>query len=932
VATVAPDDNDDSPCVYFRSLGKYSLSPYATDSNFMFLVGRYNYHFPIIPPAMSKTSTASSCLFPAPRAPSTLSLLNSPHTLTSLSRRLLPLERLSLPTVRILRETVSAMVNYEDMSDRARLKYGTERVERYLISTAKNIVGDLAWINVCGPAHTATPPVDMPIQVFSRCGQIIANDPTEAELIPNHILNYLRDVIPLRDAEIAVWRPLATHNAEVQETVDKHVAFNAVLKDILRMFNSALNRFTSLNFSGNMVAPPITPQTSDASMEGTSQDHANFEPGSPNTDSKITSEVNGEAPEMDVTTTDIDHDAVSLTLTYAQTTLLLSEDVLEVWRDFQNLLISASASGSITAFAYHLIKRDTSRFEVTNQIASVAIGSLPDSGLLSNLLSFYQDLLNQMADVEDEVLDHQARIRTIAKTLFMPTVAAYLIMWARKTDKFKQIIVGTDSMPAFPSTTAWIGRLDPAQWPQALAIDTYAWEYDAALHILRIMRRMGSLEKICGRRCYPVADPLTRSLPPQLWEEDVAPWQAIALDLLLRVLTSLNAGNDPLRHGKDLISLGDYAVEEIDMWIKHRQSTTPEFEAAKVLVNSLVKKDPLAQMGHQLNYIPPTFFLMHYNPPLNGVISHTILAELDRGVAATEAMEPVATAIAILYRALFGIGKLRVAWHDMEALISFYGQEAIFHQSESPTTLQDFYKRSKAVLGGAPRTFLQPTKFQQLVYKYHHDCSTDNFRELLSFVETYLNEQDTAEKEPKKKHADGIYDTSFAYALHLWETDAEEYRAIETPPSPQPGSPDSLKVESGTPTCFLFDDEDEPDSTSDNQELDSRELLQGFVQLTQAQDLVAHMNKPTFWLECHDMAAYVKRVYIEYTGAEPFPDEAHTYTYIPLFLEYLHRNPAEGDQLLDPVVEVFEDYIRWKGRDHVKVATELSGADRREGW
>jgi hypothetical protein len=182
------------------------------------------------------------------------------------------------------------------------------------------------------------------------------------------------------------------------------------------------------------------------------------------------------------------------------------------------------------------------------------------------------------------------------------------------------------------------------------------------------------------------------------------------------------------------------------------------------VVGNLIAQDPLDVMGHSYGHKSTTNFIVHNNPVLNGVVSHTVLNQLDYGTASMELKEPIVTGVAILYRALFAIDALHTSWHDIECLIAFYGQEAIFYQSDSPSDTQEFYERAKLVLEpGAERNFLQPTEFQRALHLYNLDCSTEKFRALLVVVERFLAAQDDLEGDEKKQEADGIFSSKKAW-------------------------------------------------------------------------------------------------------------------------------------------------------------------------
>ena len=92
------------------------------------------------------------------------------------------------------------------MSDRTRLKHGTKHIQKYLVKASIESTGHLSWIKKCR-TDPDTPTNHMKISVFLRCGEIIANDLPQVALIPNSVIHHLRDVILLRDTEIALRAP-----------------------------------------------------------------------------------------------------------------------------------------------------------------------------------------------------------------------------------------------------------------------------------------------------------------------------------------------------------------------------------------------------------------------------------------------------------------------------------------------------------------------------------------------------------------------------------------------------------------------------------------------------------------------------------------------------------------------------------------------------
>ena len=162
---------------------------------------------------------------------------------------------------------------------------------------------------------------------------------------------------------------------------------------------------------------------------------------------------------------------------------------------------------------------------------------------------------------------------------------------------------------------------------------------------------------------------------------------------------------------------------------------------------------------------------------------------------------------------------------------------------------------------GAQHKFLQPTSFQQLLRTYVLDCSTDNFRELQSFLADVVRNRENFRAGGEQSSGDRIFDSFRAYGLATWRFKNED-PADYSPSSSEPDTPTSLWVEPGTPTSLRSDN---PDSDADgaDYEPEAHELFDVFIAHIQAQDQVSHMDKCNFWLDCNELARYIKEVYID---------------------------------------------------------------------
>lgn len=747
----------------------------------------------------------------------------------------------------------------------------------------------------------ATPTGAMPNYLFAACGQTIVNDRTKASLIPNHILVYLRDAIGLRNAEVARWKTLSEGDSEVRRVRDRHIAFIEVLEDIMRMFDLALRPATR--------GPPMMAVTGGAtSVQNLPNDSTDCDTALAETSidqPEIASSINPTRQDMADTAASLESASTHTLLSHIHLISQLIRDVLDLWDGIRTRRLSLSAIGFATGFAYHLIDRMSSIFEITEDIPETKLPNCPDAGLLGILYNIYVAFEQQKSDENDHQLQAKAS-REGAEQLFMPTVGAYLALWVDVSEEMSEFLRNSGCMPNLSLSVDVSNAADLEQ--QAL----YDWRSTTSLHVLRVFRQMGNLEATCQLPCHTMADVLTRSLPRDLWEEKVATWEALSLHLPVGVLASLNLSHNQTMPGCALIDIGHHARREISAGLSQLEPTSAtHFKQAESLVASLIFKDPSEILGHKYKYQPPPNFKLQHMPALNGSISQAALGHLGAGVAAAEKAAPIMTATATLYRALFSICALEHCWHDMEYLISFYGQQAIFHQPGEPTDLQDFFERSKQVLTtGATRVFVQPSKFQELVYRYSQNCSTDAFCELLHYIETVPEPRTPSIIDNAKRQAEGIFESRWAWEMHEWETSG----VIPSDNAPEDTweeleSMSSTMFEPCTPTYLRLGQSEEE---SPNQEANDapRKALDGLDQLSQAHDIVTHMDIATFWLECHDIVNYIKGVYVDCTGSEPFTNSNTTYRHVWLFLEFLYRKSQHRGLIVEPVAQILHDIIK----------------------
>jgi hypothetical protein len=277
------------------------------------------------------------------------------------------------------------MVAYDDMSDYARLKHGTRRIQKFLVDTTEESLGRDDWIDKFH-VDPETPTGNMRIAVFKECGEIIANDPIKVTLIPSHVLHYLKDMIPLRDAEIQMWEPLTKYDTKIQLAREKHISFNTVLKAVFRMFKIALTRHRHRlreQFSTRAESLEPIPQLSDNPnldrTDGTEEETEEVE--EVDDGGVIESGLASDTLDMDVSAAEIESDDIAIILSLLLLLLLLlavQQDVGDVWEDNCANNISPAASGVITGFAYHIIKAEVSKTEITNQIPTVQLTGCSD--------------------------------------------------------------------------------------------------------------------------------------------------------------------------------------------------------------------------------------------------------------------------------------------------------------------------------------------------------------------------------------------------------------------------------------------------------------------------------------------------------------------------------------------------------------------------
>jgi hypothetical protein len=381
-------------------------------------------------------------------------------------------------------------------------------------------------------------------------------------------LDYLEVVIPLRDDEIKARELLAKHDLQVRKIRNQHIKFNDVLKDVQRMFKLALRTSQASTIPMFLMSWPDQshrPQSPSENISTEATESAHEEPVHISIETKIDLTSSG----MDNTREMIESADIHQALALTQSLLLLVDDVLDIWQGFQNQILSASACGSITGVAYHLMRRNLETLEITDYLACVDLPNCPDYGLLGLLLHIDEEFRAQ-STFEDQNLIRKAALCDVARTLCMPTIGAYLTMWVDKSKEMREFLLVRENMPELPSALDILeilgsagqstGEPGLASKSAAHSILFYNWQSTAPLHFLRIAKRIGTIENLCKKLCYAVADILTKLLPQQ--DKPIA-WQAFALHVLVQILAQLASGDDQVRQGGALMAGGRHAQTEV---------------------------------------------------------------------------------------------------------------------------------------------------------------------------------------------------------------------------------------------------------------------------------------------------------------------------------------------------------------------------------
>lgn len=429
------------------------------------------------------------------------------------------------------------------MSDRTRLKHGTKHIQKYLVKASIESTGHLSWIKKCR-TDPDTPTNHMKISVFLRCGEIIANDLPQVALIPNSVIHHLRDVILLRDTEIALRAPLAESDPKIKKNRNRHVAFNAVLKDVLRMLTVALRRLSQRQ-NESIVSPVSNKYDSNSFRHLYIEELDDAVPEAQN-NSEIFSELDPAVHDLDIKEDEIDQQDIETFLGHNVLLLGIQQDALHIWGKCHANELSPAASGVITGFAYQLMRAEVSKIEVTEQVPLVRFPGCPDTGIIGLLYLLYENFHGQVLRKGGNTV-RQASAWDVARTLFMPTLESYLTVWTLKNNVVRTYMSTTTDMPPLPTPDPFTKLRTVEQIEASNNVQRYEWQASGSLCLVKFCKTMGIVERIEGRQCYSVTDALTRSLPKTLQTDKPKFWEVVSLDLLLRVILKLNEDNDFFR-------------------------------------------------------------------------------------------------------------------------------------------------------------------------------------------------------------------------------------------------------------------------------------------------------------------------------------------------------------------------------------------------
>ncbi|CAI9632594.1 hypothetical protein GT037_006345 [Alternaria burnsii] len=835
------------------------------------------------------------------------------------------------------------------MSDQTRLKHGTKHIQKYPVKASIKSTGHLSWIKKCR-TNPGTRNNHMKISVFLRCGETIAKDLSQVALIPNSVLRHLRDAMLFRDSEIALRAPLAESDPKIKKNRNRHFAFNAALQDVLRMLTVALRRLSqrrnestvspvSNKYDLNSFRHPYVEEPDDAVLEGQNN-------------SEIFSELDPAVHDLDMKEEEIDQQDIETFLGHNVLLLGIQQDALDIWEKCHANELSPAASAVITGFAYQSIRAEVSKTEVAEQVPLVRFPGCSDAGIIGLLYPLYENFRGQALRKGGNTV-RQASARDIARTLFMLTLKSYLTVCTLKDNAVRTYMSTTTDMPPLPTSDPSTKLRTVEQIEASNNVQRYEWQASGGLCSVNFSKTMSIVERIEGRQCYSVTDALTHSLPRTLQTDKPEFWEVVSLDSLLRVVLKLNEDNDFFRQGQALLDVADHVEALRKQWFAGKLYIPPQLGVAMDIIDTVVRKDYLTEIGKKYNHKPPPQLILHYNHTLNGLISQAILRELGDAVGVAEVGEPAATSVAIFYKAITTVGYLKNSWAEMDFLIAFFGLESILSQNTLPTSFHDFYKQARLMLlSGRAIEFLQPTSFQKCLQRWVSNCLTDNFKEMVSFLVVHLRKERSAwsvvATTPETKSKFEMTSESmnkFTPATNLEEAGArstEDFRVPLQPNAPQTDSqserdPPPITSTPNQPTHASEVQEEQGQQAEEDQQTSESlghdefgpcEILQAFAQLMQAQDVVAHLAKGTLWLERTQLASYIKDVYASLTEDQPYVGSTEDFKYIPLLLEFLYRNDEKREDVLrNGVLETFSQHIKKNGGKHLQKVKDISGVN-----
>jgi hypothetical protein len=252
-------------------------------------------------------------------------------------------------------------------------------------------------------------------------------------------------------------------------------------------------------------------------------------------------------------------------------------------------------------------------------------------------------------------------------------------MWTDKSPEMKEYLQSTTDMPTVPISSINAGTQPSDKIAAAGVIQVYDWQIKASPYHLKVHNVLGLLDRLetmkspIAKPCYPIADPLTRALPKTLQTKKPEFWEAVALDLSLGVFVDLNDNGNCVCQGQAFLDVGDHVLKQRTQWMAAKLNAPPQFDAAIKISDKFIMNDPLVELRQKYQHQPPSQYMLHHNPALNGIVAQAVLSSIGKGVGEVESKELVATNMAIFYKTITSLRCLKNTWPEMDFLIDLYG-------------------------------------------------------------------------------------------------------------------------------------------------------------------------------------------------------------------------------------------------------------------